>query len=50
LINDLQTGEDGFTDKPLLNLGKLGLSPMTWAQISMSTERALIDCAKSVKV
>lgn len=48
LIHDLQAGEDGFTGKPLPNLGKLGLPSMIWAQISMATEAALIDCAKIV--
>ncbi|MBA3238180.1 MAG: hypothetical protein H0T62_07535 [Parachlamydiaceae bacterium] len=48
LVNDLITGEDGFTGKPLPNLGKLGLPSMIWAQISMSTEKALLDCAKKV--
>lgn len=50
LINDLQTGEDGITGEALPNLGKLGLSPMTWTQISVATEKALTDCANSVKV
>lgn len=50
LINDLQAGKDGFTGKALPNLGKLGLPSMIWAQISMATESALIDCANSVKV
>lgn len=45
MINDLQEGKDGFTGKSLPNLGKLGLPPMVWAQISMATESALMDCA-----
>jgi len=47
MINDLQEGKDGFTEKPLPNLGKLGLNQMLWMQISMATEKALIDCANS---
>lgn len=48
LIEDLKIGEDGFTGKPLPNLGKIGLRETTWAQISMATEQALIDCANNV--
>ncbi len=36
LINDLRKGIDKFTDKPLPNLGKLGLPLQMWSQISMS--------------
>jgi len=50
LIIDLQTGKDGFKGKRLPNLGKLELLSMFWTQISMATEKALIDCANSVKV
>ena len=50
MMNDLQTGKDGFSGKVLPNLGKLGLPSMVWAQISMATEEALIDCANQVKV
>ena len=48
LINDLQEGKDGFTGKPLPNLGKLGLPSTIWTQLSMATEKAIIDCANKV--
>ena len=48
LIYDLQKGIDGFTGKPLPDLGKLGLPPMVWTQISTATEEALINCAHSI--
>lgn len=48
IIHDLQTGTDGFSGKAVPNLGKLGLPSMFWAQISMATEAALMDCAKKV--
>jgi hypothetical protein len=47
IIYDLHTGKDGFSGKPLPNLGKLGLPSMIWTQISMSLEKALLDCAKA---
>lgn len=50
LIYDLQKGKDGFTNEALPNLGRLGLSDIVWIQISMATEKALIDCANSFKV
>ena len=50
LIYDLHEGEDGFTGKPLPNLGKLGLHSVFWEQMALSTEKALKDCANSAKV
>jgi len=49
LIYDLQRGKDGFTGKALPNLGKW-LLPTIWTEVSTLTEKALIDCANSVKV
>lgn len=49
IIMDLLAGEDGFTGKPLPNLGKLGLDNKVWTQLLMSTEAALLECAKTHK-
>lgn len=47
LICDLQAGKDRLTGKALPNLGELELPLIIWAQISMATKQALIDCANS---
>ena len=48
LIEDLKNGKDGFEGDSIPNLGKLGLSGSTWMQISMNTEKALLDCGEKV--
>ena len=50
LINDLQTGEDSFTGKSLPNFGKLGLPSAFWDQMSIDTEKALLDCANKAQL
>lgn len=50
LIDDLKTGQDGFTGKPLRNLRKLELPPTFWMMLAMATQQALIDCANSGKL
>jgi hypothetical protein len=35
IVNDLKCGKDGFTGKPLLNLGKLELPEFVWRQLEM---------------
>lgn len=46
VIYDIRKGEDGFTGKPLPNFKKVGLDDMSWNFISMSTEDALLSCAR----
>ena len=46
MMYDLQIGKDGFTGEPLLDRSQMELPPAVWAQISMATEQALIDCAR----
>lgn len=44
MVHDLQKGEDGFTGA---KLPKIDLPNICWAQLSMSIESALLDCAKN---
>jgi len=43
IVNDLQQGEDGFTGA---KLPKIELPKMSWVQLSMAIESALVDCTK----
>lgn len=48
MIYDLKNGKDGFTGELLPNLGNLDLNDIFWAQVSISTEQALLDCSMKV--
>lgn len=50
LIIDLQTGKDGFSGEPLLNLRKFDWLPPAWQVLEQQIEKALIDCAHSAQV
>lgn len=44
LINDMQTGKNGFTGKALPNFRQFTLPPLTWHKITEATEEALLEC------
>lgn len=46
MMNDLQKGKDGFTGKPLPDLGELKLNQIFWRQLLIGTQASLIRCAK----